>query len=771
MTRTQIVLVISKKIGDIQTMRNLLFCWLLFFVANPMIAQYQFPEDGIVFDDNEVPRVDIFINADSLDAILDEDNLSSNYEYPATFVFTSSNGEETVENVGFRLRGNTSRNAYKKSFKVSFNTFESGQKFHGLEKMNLNGEHNDPSIMRSKLGWDMCKWAGVPASRANHVELYINTQYRGLYLNVEHIDEEFVDKRMTDASGNLYKCLWPADLHYKGDDPALYAEFEPWGRQAYALKTNLQQYDYSDLAHFIDVLNNYSSTTFLCELEDRYDVDSYLKMIALDILMSNWDGPIINKNNFYLYNNPCTNQFTYLPYDLDNTFGIDWWGNDWVGSDIYQWSDLADDYRPIYEKLIEVPEYKDRFTVYMDEMLNAFFNNEFLDNYLDEKLALLAPYRENDDFAYGDYQWDSADFVASFETGSGNHVPFGLKEYVSMRSASAASQLEEVDMIPVVRNIGIDWTENQVVFNIQTFDDNALTFMFFHYKLDDGDWQTDTLALNVSGESTFTYNTNEVALMTYYVEIFDNIGQSRAYPLCQDATVQLGYLPTANVVINEIMASNETTITDEFGEYEDWIEIYNAGNTVAPIYQYFLSDDPENPRKWRLPNTILDPGQYLVIWADNDPEQGAYHTNFKLKKEGEFIGLFDEKTNHNAVVDQLTFPAHETDKGYARIPNGAGDFVILDYATPFANNEMPLDALEITTSNIHVFPNPAKEVISIKADQPELFDLVCYDLNGVERLRVYSAIDLNVSELEPGVYFLEIIRDGEVLGLERVVVY
>jgi len=753
-------------------MRNIV-CFLalaLIFTSSNLVAQYQFPEDGIVFDDSEVPRVDIFIDSEDLETILDEDNLDSNEEYPATFIFTNSNSEETIENVGFRLRGNTSRGAFKKSFKVSFNTFEKGQKFHGLEKMNLNGEHNDPSIMRSKLCWDMCKWAGVPASRTNHVRLYINTQYRGLYLNVEHIDEEFVDKRMSDGNGNLYKCLWPADLHYKGSDPDLYKEFENWGRQAYALKTNLEEYDYSDLAHFINVLNNYSGTTFRCELEKIFDVESYLKMIALDILFSNWDGPIVNKNNFYLYNDPCTGKFTYLPYDLDNTLGIDWFGVDWAETDIYNWSDLSGDYRPIYEKLMAVPEYKDRFTFYMKKILEQFFNNDFMEDYLDEKLTLLSPYRQNDFYASGDYGWDFNDFKDSFEEELGAHVKVGLKEYIDIRSATATSQLEEEDIIPVVQNIEIDWSENFVQFDIQTLDDNEIEDVIFHYKLDEGDWQSENLSLDADGLSLYNHIANEVALMTYYIELIDDNGQQRNYPICKDATVQLGYLPRHQVVINEIMASNESTLTDEFSEYDDWIEIYNAGNVIAPIHQYYLSDDPDNPSKWRMPNTILNPGQYIIIWADSDEEQGAYHTNFKLKKDGEFLGLFDEKENHYAVVDQVTFPEQETDKSYARIPNGTGDFVIRDYATPFEDNETPVGLEEIQSVDIRIYPNPASELVRIISDDFDRYDLVVFDVNGVERLRAFETKELNVSKLAAGIYFLEIQKRDKLLTQKRFVI-
>ncbi|MBC7124086.1 MAG: CotH kinase family protein, partial [Bacteroidales bacterium] len=159
-------------------------------------------ENNPLFDDSEVARVDITINPTYLQSILQAGNEESNTEYPTTFSFTSSKYTAVVENAGFRLRGNTSRYAQKKSFKVSFNTFEPGKKLKGIEKLNLNGEHNDPSIVRSKLVWDLMGEIGLPAPRANHVRLYINNQYYGLYINVEHIDENFVKARFGNNDGN-----------------------------------------------------------------------------------------------------------------------------------------------------------------------------------------------------------------------------------------------------------------------------------------------------------------------------------------------------------------------------------------------------------------------------------------------------------------------------------------------------------------------------------------------------------------------------------------
>ena len=120
--------------------------------------------------------------------------------------FESAGSTDTVSNIGFRLRGNTSRAADKKSFKISFNTFNPGGSWEGIEKMNLNGEHNDPSVIRARLIWEGMRDAGLPVSRSNHVNLFVNGVYHGLYYNLEHIDEEWLEKRFVQDHGNLWKC-------------------------------------------------------------------------------------------------------------------------------------------------------------------------------------------------------------------------------------------------------------------------------------------------------------------------------------------------------------------------------------------------------------------------------------------------------------------------------------------------------------------------------------------------------------------------------------
>ena len=154
-----------------------------------MLAQDYVPALGDAFLADEVATVRVTVSQEDWDFILNPDNAYSNIEWPATFVYESSLGTDTVDNVGFRLRGNTSRTAAKKSFKVSFNSFVAGAKWKGLEKLNLNGNHNDPSMLRARMVWEYMRDQGYIAPRISHVRLYVNEEYRGLYINVEHVVE------------------------------------------------------------------------------------------------------------------------------------------------------------------------------------------------------------------------------------------------------------------------------------------------------------------------------------------------------------------------------------------------------------------------------------------------------------------------------------------------------------------------------------------------------------------------------------------------------
>ena len=132
-------------------------------------------------------------------------------------------------------------------------------------------------------------------------------------------------------------------------------------------------------------------------------MDSYLKVIAIDILTGNWDGPIVNKNNCYLYHDPKTDRMIYIPFDLDNTLGVDFFNVNWAQSSIYSWSSISNESRPIYERFMDDYEYRSRFSFYMKQILEEHFDPDDLGSKIGSLKSFIAQYRASDTYAGADY--------------------------------------------------------------------------------------------------------------------------------------------------------------------------------------------------------------------------------------------------------------------------------------------------------------------------------------------------------------------------------
>ncbi len=143
-----------------------------------------------------------------------------------------------------------------------------------------------------------------------------------------------------------------------------------------------------------------------------------------------------------------------------------------------------------------------------------------------------------------------------------------------------------------------------------------------------------------------------------------------------------------SIVLNEVMASNGHAFADPQGDYDDWIELFNNSNQIVDVSGYWLSDDPDNPKKWSIPNNIstlttLEPGGFLVIWADDDTGDLGLHANFKLSALGEDIVLSDP---NGMELDHLRFGEQTQDISYGRFPDGTDNWSFLDSTTPGAVN-------------------------------------------------------------------------------------
>ena len=153
-------------------------------------------------------------------------------------------------------------------------------------------------------------------------------------------------------------------------------------------------------------------------------------------------------------------------------------------------------------------------------------------------------------------------------------------------------------------------------------------------------------------------------------------------------------LSARQLVLNEVMASNSTTIADEDGEYPDWIELYNHGSDPVALGGYGLSDDLENPFRWVFPDTTLSPGQFMLVMAsgkDRSQAGGPLHTNFAIASAGEEVLL---TRADGELLDLLSPRQIPTDWSVGRYPDGEGEWVYFEQPTPgSANITEPIEGL------------------------------------------------------------------------------
>ena len=158
-------------------------------------------------------------------------------------------------------------------------------------------------------------------------------------------------------------------------------------------------------------------------------------------------------------------------------------------------------------------------------------------------------------------------------------------------------------------------------------------------------------------------------------------------PAADSTTSQPPTQGTGLLLINEIMADNEDTYQDpqEPGAYEDWFEVFNPGTTAVDMSGMYITDNLNNPTKWKVPNGVTIPAKgYLVFIADSEATQGNLHTSWSLSADGESIAIY--QTNGTTLIDSYTFSAQQGDVSIGRTTDGGASWSIFQPATPGATN-------------------------------------------------------------------------------------
>ena len=665
-----------------------------------------------------VPRIDITIPADSLAAIFA--NVTSDYEYHASFAYTAPGYTVSGVEVGLRLRGNTSRTSGKKSFKISFNSFISGTRLEGVKELNLNGEHNDPSIMRARIAWELAQDAGMPAPRVNHVRLFINGQPYGLYANIEHLNDDYVEHRFARDAGNLYKCLWPADLANLGTDPNSY-KLMSGGRQVYELKTNETLDDYSGLARFVTALHATTSTQALCALDSVFNVNSYLKWLAWEVTTGHWDNHSFNKNNFYLYEDPASGLMEFISYDADNTFGIDWFNIDWATRSPFQFGTY-----PLYTKILTNPAAQRRLKLFLNEF-GTLAGSAAWRNRNEALRAQLAPFVEEDVYRTFDYGYDSLDFWNALDVAGGAHVKSGIHPFMTSRIAATSSQVPTGNVEPIVfvprlsghGGIGV------IPVQVEVWDESTPNVML-HYQPSGGSWQSFTLfddgthGDELAGDRLYGgLVPASVGGISYYVTATDDHNASTSAP-CSPAFWATCAHP--NVLINEACSDNATGPAAPNGSREDWIELRNPSSSPVSLNGLFLSDNSANPGKAALSGHSIPANGRLLFWAAG----GTGFTrslDFKLDKNGEGLALNAQSNGGWVHLDEVRLPPLMPDQSFGRRHDDAFTWVVFDqFASPSASNSGTLSSPELNLRPaLLAYPNPfASELTLVNSGATEL---------------------------------------------------
>jgi hypothetical protein len=702
------------------------------------------------------------------------------------------------EKVGVRFKGFSSYffvEGNKKSFKLDFNEFVEDRKIDGLRKLNLNNGVGDPAFQREFICYDLLRKMGIPAPRVAFTKVYINDVYWGLYSLVEQIDKSFLKDNYVDNDGALYKNVGWSEMLYIDDEQSSYMEFD---------KKTRETESWDDLIELIKRINS-DKSTYVEDLEEVFYVDDYLKVLALDMIINNWDSYHQHGRNWFLYKDSTSQKFHWQPWDYNLAFG-----GTFDGGNPLVPGDTICTFRSKIDFLLDNNNASlsicDAETI-DSPTINWYSDGEFIGNDLEINVPITdfthfitaqLIYQDQDEVCNLDLYTNIITFDGWFDCPSTSQSNFThdindsrVQEVLfsgdccEIWGEDCEDLLQNFSCHPnnKIQNLSINQVDSEKVLNkkllqIPTYNDRYLSHICKAYNflteetIMPNAFQNIALiadAISIDTNYVFSFNnfrydisegnsTSDIPSLVEFInkrraDVEDQLRELGVN--CETQTIDV--LEWQDVVINELVASNTITsgIVDEKGESEDWIELFNNTNKELNLNGYFLTDKKSDLTKWAFPTDAkIKPNEYLIIWADENKNDGPLHCNFKLSKSGEQVYL----SNGSMYVDSLTFPSLDDNESYSRIPNGTGDFVKKNATFGFDNTKTS-STLTAEIDNLILYPNPANHLITVKHIN-FIKDLSIFDITG-RKLFTSATLHsneakINISDLEKGVYFVEL---------------
>ncbi|HEX3152922.1 MAG TPA: CotH kinase family protein [Gemmataceae bacterium] len=294
-------------------------------------------------------------------------------------------GDQKFSNVGLRYKGGgsymTSMGKLRRNLKLDLDRYEEGQQFHGLKSLNLNAGAMDASRTHESLGFAAFRAAGVPTPRTAFAEVTLTVPGKfdkelvGIYTLIEQVDKTFLKDRFKKPNGLLLK----PEVRMGGRGPLAYQgdNWEPY-KAALLPKREPTKAEAERVIGLIKLIDRGTDEQFRKEIGDFIDVDEFFRFVGMTAMICNLDSFFTGGHNVYIYLDPETNKFVFLPWDLDLAFGgFFLLGQAEQQADLRLTHPYPGEHR-LVDRLMAIPEMRERYFKGNREMATKAFNKEKL---------------------------------------------------------------------------------------------------------------------------------------------------------------------------------------------------------------------------------------------------------------------------------------------------------------------------------------------------------------------------------------------------------
>jgi hypothetical protein len=707
-----------------------------------------------LYDVNSLVNIEITFSQNNWDQILDTYYANDlNERLLATVVI---NGQ-TYDSVGVRYKGNSTFNPSndKNPFNIKLDEFIN-QGYGDYNVLKLSTGDKDPSFVREVMGYEIVR-KYMDAPKSNYAQIYVNTIYVGLYNNVESVNSDFQDRYVySNRDATRIKCN-PVDvqnggsgLEYLGANEASYYDY-------YELDSDT---GWSDLIDLCNITDNAPSL-----IEDFLDLDRAIWMLAYNNVMVNLDsytGPF--KQNYYLMKGKHTDMIPVI-WDLNQNMGSFSMINQGPpGGSLAQMDILLrqnENGWPLLNLILQDDTYR---RMYIAHCKTIYEENLVDDQYLTRAIAIQSVFEsalQADNNAIFTFTQAQSNLSTNVNGGGGPGLGYiGLSQLFDERKTYLAGSSQFLSIPPTILDISFVESvqaNTSVTVNANITNSSNVVFAYRDFQgdrftkvalLDDG------LNGDISagdGIFSFTIPVNATDVQFYIYAENNDAGIFSPVRAEHEFHTIATYF---DVVINEIQTRNNITQPDQNGEFQDWIELYNNSSSAFDLSNYYLSDKGSQLTRWQFPSgTIIQPDEYLIVWADQDTFQGGLHANFKLSGGGESVYFSDGLTIH----DKIKYVYFAADASYGRLPNGTGSLSILDPSFK-ANNEATVVQPGIKERSNFVFqlyPNPTENQFIISIPDNTAIEVIVYDVLGKSIHKTDQKI-IQTSTWSEGIYIVNV---------------